>query len=133
MYSQPTAANDLVCVVYAQKPVLPAAPSLQDVATTMMSANSSSSYAPNSSSSAGGGLADASTTATSSATMTPSSPMLGVGDRGSSSGGGHAARSTSKRTSPTRSRGNSLHRRNKSAPRNSFEDYEERAVPALKQ
>lgn len=31
------------------------------------------------------------------------------------------------------SRTGSLRRRNKSAPRNSYEDYEERAVPALRQ
>lgn len=133
---QPTAANDQVCIVYAQKPVLPAAPSLQDVATAMLSTNSSSSCAPNSSVSSAGAAGVpldgcSATASTSSTTMTPSSPMLGVGTAGGS--GGHAGRSSSKRTSPTRSRGNSLHRRNKSAPRNSFEDYEERAVPALKQ
>ncbi|EDW04673.1 GH19623 [Drosophila grimshawi] len=38
----------------------------------------------------------------------------------------------SRHSSPMSSRQGSLRRRNKSAPRNSYEDYEERAIPTLR-
>lgn len=61
-----------------------------------------------------------SSSTTSKASITPNSPQLNQIGRSPNRG------------SPTISNG-SLRRRNKSAPRNSYEDYEERAVPALRQ
>lgn len=104
------AQNDSVSQVYAQKPSLPSPPSLQDVASSLSTLDSRDSVAA--------------TTETRSPTQIHDprqSPMLGTH---------HSIGMSPKRGSPNTG---SLRRRNKSVPRNSFEDYEERAVPALRQ
>ncbi|XP_034471627.1 centrosomal protein of 104 kDa [Drosophila innubila] len=123
--------NDQSCEVYAGgKPTLPPAPSLQDVAHALAEATitPSSASVPNEKP-----LNDASTSesvgaiAASAAALhlhakshdeLPQSPRLPMASRHSS---------------PMSSRQGSLRRRNKSAPRNSYEDYEERAIPTLRQ
>lgn len=148
------ASNDLASEVYASKPILPPAPSLQDVAQALAEAHyQTSTMSPKSvqddrssldgcSSSGGGGCGGTTNSAPAGIAQThandslslssnanlrkshddiPVSPKLGKG------------RSPSRHSSPMSSRQGSLRRRNKSAPRNSYEDYEERAVPALRQ
>ncbi|XP_018794859.1 PREDICTED: centrosomal protein of 104 kDa isoform X1 [Bactrocera latifrons] len=147
------ASNDLASEVYASKPILPPAPSLQDVAQALAEAHyQTSTMSPKSvqddrssldgcSSSGGGGCSGTTNSASAGIAQThandtlslssnanlrkshddiPVSPKLGKG------------RSPSRHSSPMSSRQGSLRRRNKSAPRNSYEDYEERAVPALR-
>lgn len=111
--------NDTVSEIYAQKPVLPSPPSLQDVASALADTSVSSAVfspvsSPKNATTNGGAISDLSTLLNENTT----SPCP-VGR-------------SPKRGSPTTSTG-SLRRRNRSAPRNSYEDYEERAVPALRQ
>lgn len=153
------AANDVACEVYASKPMLPVAPSLQDVAQALAEAHMAATMSPKScqedksstdgNSSTGGG---------------------GCGGGGSLAGGGkfshshnhsnsltdhvstlsaanlrkshdeipmspklNMRRSPSRHSSPMSSHQGSLRRRNKSAPRNSYEEYEDRAIPTLRQ
>ncbi|XP_036321654.1 centrosomal protein of 104 kDa isoform X2 [Rhagoletis pomonella] len=144
------ASNDMACEVYASKPILPPAPSLQDVAQALAEAHyQTSTMSPKSlqddrsstdgcCSSSVGGVHSATAAAAqhnandgvslqSNAALRkshddiPISPKLGKG------------RSPSRHSSPMSSRQGSLRRRNKSAPRNSYEDYEERAIPTLRQ
>ncbi|XP_067620255.1 centrosomal protein of 104 kDa isoform X2 [Eurosta solidaginis] len=141
------AANDMACEVYASKPILPPAPSLQDVAQALAEAHyqtntmspksiqddrsSIDGCSSNSAMGYGGTLTANSATENVSLQSNsslrkshddiPGSPKLGKG------------RSPSRYSSPMSSRQGSLRRRNKSAPRNSYEDYEERAIPTLRQ
>lgn len=103
--------------MYAQKPVLPSPPSLQDVASTLTEPGFLS---PKSNQKETCSIDSLSLSEPHASGKTPSSPLLNQIGR------------SPKRGSPTTSTG-SLRRRNKSAPRNSYEDYEERAVPALRQ
>ncbi|KAM8714963.1 hypothetical protein ACLKA7_002071 [Drosophila subpalustris] len=124
--------NDQSCEVYAGgKPTLPPAPSLQDVAHALAEAiippKSTSMQDEKSLNDATGtseivvGSIVASAAAlhlhAKSHDELPQSPRLPMASRHSS---------------PMSSRQGSLRRRNKSAPRNSYEDYEERAIPTLR-
>lgn len=124
--------NDQSCEVYAGgKPSLPPAPSLQDVAHA---------------------LAEAAISPKAASVQEDKTPIMeacstdSVGAIASSAAALHLhAKShdelpqsprlprTSRHSSPMSSRQGSLRRRNKSAPRNSYEDYEERAIPTLRQ
>ncbi|XP_055372209.1 centrosomal protein of 104 kDa isoform X2 [Condylostylus longicornis] len=135
--------NDQACEIYASKPTLPSPPSLQDVATALSEAHYTATLSPRSiqddklsidGGSIGGltsGIIVGSDTTTNHSTITgirkshddiPSSPRLNS-----------IGRSPSRGMSPMSSHQGSLRRRNKSAPRNSYEDYEERAIPTLRQ
>lgn len=103
--------NDAVSELYAQKPSLPSPPSLQDVASTLTTESTFASL-----------------------TLSPKSVHR------ENSAPDHAGLVTYKppaiASSPKRSTPstpNSLRRRNRSVPRNSFDDYDEQAVPALRQ
>lgn len=116
--------NDQSCEVYAQKPVLPTPISLQQVASTLTpeaekchpKAIPDESHQPNN-------LTFDALNKFSNNSVVPSSPSLSRAIGGSNRRG----------ESPATSRTGSLRRRNKSAPRNTFDDYEDRAVPALRQ
>lgn len=120
--------NDSFSEVYAQKPILPTPPSLQDVAATLV--DLSSTLSPkmghrDTASTDGSSISESHSASLSKTSVTqvdaPNSPQLM---------GRSPYRDSSTASS---SRTGSLRRRNKSAPRNSYEDYEERAVPALRQ
>lgn len=141
------AANDMACEIYASKPTLPVAPSLQDVAQALAEAHMAATMSPKSiqddksstdGNSSTGGLANlshhnhsnsisdnASTLSAASLRKShdeiPISPKLNM------------RRSPSRHSSPMSSQQGSLRRRNKSAPRNSYEEYEDRAIPTLRQ
>lgn len=104
--------NDSVSDTYAQKPSLPSPPSLQDVATSLATETRENSISA---------TANFETKSPIHAHDVRQSPLLGHH---------HSIGMSPKRGSPNTG---SLRRRNKSAPRSSFEDYEERAVPALRQ
>ncbi|TMW54427.1 hypothetical protein DOY81_000419 [Sarcophaga bullata] len=141
------AANDMACEVYASKPILPVAPSLQDVAQALAEAHMAATMSPksaqddksstdgNSSTGIPGNLAHhnnhSNSMSDNSSTLTaaslrkshdeiPMSPKLNM------------RRSPSRHSSPMSSHQGSLRRRNKSAPRNSYEEYEDRAIPTLR-
>lgn len=114
--------NDSVSDLYAQKPPLPSPPSLQDVASTL--ANDSVFKSQTMAVSSPSMLRRES-----SSTEVKSPNSLNDQSRQSPQLGQHVGFSP-KRGSPNTS---SLRRRNKSAPRSTFEDYEERAIPALRQ
>lgn len=111
--------NDSISQLYAQKPTLPSPPSLQDVA---------------------GALSNDSPFASAVATASPQmvrrensasevrSPNSMSESRQSPQLGHHIG--LSPRRSPNIG---SMRRRNKSTPRSTFEDYDERAIPALRQ
>lgn len=101
--------NDLVSALYTQKPTLPPAPSLQDIATKIGTRSLSRGSPLKAKNPTSDDKKPQSIEPT--ATTKGRSPI-----RGSST--------------PT---SGSFRRRNKSAPRTSFEDYEERTVPALRQ
>lgn len=113
------ADNDCVSDLYTQKPSLPSPPSLQDVASTLANESMFTSPVPP-------------------PTMPFASPQM---VRRESSDVKSPNTLSDHRTSPligsSPKRGSpltgSLRRRNKSAPRSTFEDYEERAIPALRQ
>lgn len=132
--------NDCCSDLYASKPTLPAPPSLQDVATALSEAQFSVTMSPKSShgdksstdgcSSIGGDRSQCQSRASDNHSLSsmqrshedvPNSPNLRSLGR------------SPNRDSPMSSRQGSLRRRNKSAPRNSYEDYEERAIPTLRQ
>lgn len=122
--------NDNCSELYASKPSLPSPPSLQDVASSLsgetsgtptpgavkqlMSKPSDCESTPSPSDNQSQPVA----TAPAAKPVVPSSPNLNQLGRSPSRG------------SPSMG---SLRRRNKSAPRNSYEDYDERCVPALRQ
>ncbi|XP_037958255.1 centrosomal protein of 104 kDa isoform X2 [Teleopsis dalmanni] len=146
--NEPIATNDMASEIYSSKPVLPPAPSLQDVAQALAEAHFAATMSPKSAqddkSSTDGGssvgvvagntslstnnsIANDNLVAHSTASLRkshdeiPMSPKL------------NTRRSPSRHSSPISSHQGSLRRRNKSAPRNSYEDYEERAIPTLRQ
>lgn len=106
------ATNDCVSNVYAQKPSLPSPPSLQDVAASL--AHESASYA-STIHSPKSVHCDTSGAEARSPKQSPQLNHIGL---------------SPKRGSPNTG---SLRLRNKSAPRTSYDDYDERAVPALRQ
>lgn len=127
-------ANDDINDIYSSKPVLPSAPSLQEVAlgvTSEVLSNSTknvqedkSSTDGNSSVSTAGGFSTNESISTQNYLLKhhdiPCSPRLS------------ACRSPGC-SSPLSSRHSSLRRRNKSAPRNSYEEHDERTIPTLRQ
>jgi len=140
----PLSSNDQSCEIYAGgKPSLPAAPSLQDVAQALAEATFSpkslTSLSLDDKSSTDGSqpgndnvvTAPAPIPAPTSLQATPT-PTLG-GWRKSHDELPQSPRLPSRHSSPMSSRQGSLRRRNKSVPRNSYEDYEERAIPTLRQ
>lgn len=107
--------NDCVSDLYTQKPSLPSPPSLQDVASAL---SNDAMFTPN--------------------TIPFSSPQMVRRENSeikSPNTLNEHRQSPLIGTSPKRGSPNtgSLRRRNKSAPRSTFEDYEERAIPALRQ
>ncbi|XP_030376803.1 centrosomal protein of 104 kDa [Scaptodrosophila lebanonensis] len=131
----PDTSNDQSCEVYACKPTLPIAPSLQDVAHALAEAamspksNATTTTTEGDKSSTDGSLGQASVEASPAAALhaTPSCWRKSHDELPQS------PRMPSRHSSPMSSRQGSLRRRNKSAPRNSYEDYEERAIPTLRQ
>lgn len=108
--------NDCVSDLYTQKPPLPSPPSLQDVASTLSNDAMFTPVAP------APFASPQMVRRENSDIKSPNtlnehrqSPIIGA---------------SPKRGSPNTG---SLRRRNKSAPRSTFEDYEERAIPALRQ
>ncbi|KAM7354491.1 centrosomal protein of 104 kDa isoform 3-T3 [Cochliomyia hominivorax] len=118
------AANDMACEVYASKPILPVAPSLQDVAQALAEAHLAATMSPKSvqddKSSTDGNSSTTTASLRKSHDDIPMSPKLNM------------RRSPSRHSSPMSSHQGSLRRRNKSAPRNSYEEYEDRAIPTLR-
>lgn len=126
-------ANDASNDIYSSKPVLPSAPSLQEVAmgvtpeTMLCTKNAQedkSSTDGNSSVSTAGGFSTNDSLTNQNYLLKhpeiPCSPRLS------------ACRSPVC-SSPLSSRHSSLRRRNKSAPRNSYEEHDERTIPTLRQ
>ncbi|XP_073821254.1 centrosomal protein of 104 kDa [Musca autumnalis] len=149
------AANDVACEVYASKPILPVAPSLQDVAQALAEAHMAATMSPKScqedksstdgNSSTGGGVTGGGSgggkhfqTSTSNKQTDHVSSLTAANLRRSHdeipmSPKLNMRRSPSRHSSPMSSHQGSLRRRNKSAPRNSYEEYEDRAIPTLRQ
>uniref|UniRef100_A0A182LZ57 TOG domain-containing protein n=1 Tax=Anopheles culicifacies TaxID=139723 RepID=A0A182LZ57_9DIPT len=143
-------SNDSCSELYASKPTLPSPPSLQDVASAL-SGDSTLPHAHHLHTQVGqdgtklptGDATDSttsnSTTTTASASSAGSSTVKADGriSQQSLTRPEELAQSSPllshKGRSPMRSPTNtgSLRRRNKSAPRNSYEDYDERAIPTL--
>lgn len=126
-------SNDVSNDIYSSKPVLPPAPSLQEVASgvtseTMLSTKNAqedkSSTDGNSSVSTAGGFSTNESQSNHNYLLKhpeiPCSPRL------------NACRSPVC-SSPLSSRHSSLRRRNKSAPRNSYEEHDEKTIPTLRQ
>ncbi|KAH8273618.1 hypothetical protein KR018_004588 [Drosophila ironensis] len=141
-------SNDQSCEIYAAgKPSLPAAPSLQDVAQALAEAafspKSLASLSMDEKSSTDGSQGQASNDSVVVAVAVPASgpsslqatpaPVALAGWRKSHDELPQSPRLPSRHSSPMSSRQGSLRRRNKSLPRNSYEDYEERAIPTLRQ
>ncbi|XP_055298769.1 centrosomal protein of 104 kDa isoform X2 [Sitodiplosis mosellana] len=107
--------NDCVSDLYTQKPPLPSPPSLQDVASTLSN--------------------DAMFTPVAAPYASPQMVRRENSDIKSPNTLNEHRQSPIIGASPKRGSPNtgSLRRRNKSAPRSTFEDYEERAIPALRQ
>lgn len=120
------AENDCVSDVYTQKPSLPSPPSLQDVASTLANDTMFATAVP---------PPPPPTTSSAQLQMPYASPQM-VRRESSDVKSPNTSRqspligSSPKRGSPLTG---SLRRRNKSTPRSTFEDYEERAIPALRQ
>lgn len=110
------AENDCVSDLYTQKPSLPSPPSLQDVASTLANDTMFAPPPP---------MPYASPQMVRRENSDVKSPITLSDHRASPLIG-----SSPKRGSPVTG---SLRRRNKSAPRSTFEDYEERAIPAMRQ
>uniref|UniRef100_A0AAG5DUW0 TOG domain-containing protein n=1 Tax=Anopheles atroparvus TaxID=41427 RepID=A0AAG5DUW0_ANOAO len=145
-------SNDSCSELYASKPTLPSPPSLQDVASALSSDSTlpqlhhlhtqagqdGSSKLP---SDATDSTTSTSTTTTASASAASSASSCTVKPEGRTSQQSltrpdevqQSPLMSHKGRSPMRSPTNtgSLRRRNKSAPRNSYEDYDERAIPTL--
>ncbi|XP_037819990.1 centrosomal protein of 104 kDa isoform X1 [Lucilia sericata] len=140
------AANDMACEVYASKPILPVAPSLQDVAQALAEAHLAATMSPKSAqddksstdgNSSTGGLGNLSQTNHSNSISDNISTLSAASLRKSHdeipmSPKLNMRRSPSRHSSPMSSHQGSLRRRNKSAPRNSYEEYEDRAIPTLR-
>ncbi|XP_034667177.1 centrosomal protein of 104 kDa isoform X2 [Drosophila subobscura] len=138
-------SNDQSCEIYAGgKPSLPPAPSLQEVAHALAEAALSpkSIASQDDKSSTDGSLGQASNESVVVVSAAPvatapaalhATPTHATGWRKSHDEIPQSPRLPSRHSSPMCSRQGSLRRRNKSVPRNSYEDYEERAIPALRQ
>ncbi|XP_017849207.1 centrosomal protein of 104 kDa isoform X2 [Drosophila busckii] len=127
-------ANDLSCDIYAGgKPSLPPAPSLQDVAQALaelsLGSKCASSSTQDDKSSTDGCSNDSVIAAVAPTAAAAALHLLAKShDELPQSPRLHRAS-----PSPMSSRQGSLRRRNKSAPRNSYDDYEERTIPTLRQ
>lgn len=126
------AKNDSVSDLYTQKPSLPSPPSLQDVASTL---SNDAMFASSSST-----IPFASPKMVRRENSDIKSPILQSVRRESSDIKSPNTLSDHRTSpligqSPKRGSPNtgSLRRRNKSAPRSTFEEYEDRAIPALRQ
>ncbi|XP_041448404.1 centrosomal protein of 104 kDa isoform X1 [Drosophila obscura] len=139
-------SNDQSCEIYAGgKPSLPPAPSLQEVAHALaeaaLSPKSITSLSQDDKSSTDGSLGQASNESVVVVSAAPvpiapsaihATPTHTGGWRKSHDEIPQSPRLPSRHSSPMCSRQGSLRRRNKSVPRNSYEDYEERAIPTLR-
>ncbi|KAL9875202.1 centrosomal protein of 104 kDa isoform 3-T3 [Glossina fuscipes fuscipes] len=145
---EPLPSNDMTCEVYASKLNLPPAPSLQEVAQALSEAHLSATMSPKSfyddkSSTDGGSSTGAGNisylAANHSRSLSDQMCTLSVAALRKShddipmSPKPNVRRSPSRHSSPMSSHQGSLRRRNKSAPRNSYEEYEDRAIPTLRQ
>ncbi|XP_068139975.1 centrosomal protein of 104 kDa isoform X1 [Drosophila tropicalis] len=137
--------NDQSCEIYAGgKPSLPPAPSLQDVAHALadaaLSPKSQSQQDDKSSTDGSLGQTSNDSVITTTTAATPLVPTASFSTHVANAGGWRKShdelpqspRLPSRHSSPMSSRQGSLRRRNKSVPRNSYEDYEERAIPTLR-
>ncbi|XP_035781687.1 centrosomal protein of 104 kDa-like isoform X2 [Anopheles albimanus] len=147
-------SNDSCSELYASKPTLPSPPSLQDVASALSSdvnlphahhlhtqANlqetspkpQAASDATDSTASNSAATTTASASSASSSTVKPegrnSQASLGRPEDGVQNSPLLSHKGRSPMRSPTNT--GSLRRRNRSTPRNSYEDYDERAIPTL--
>lgn len=119
------AENDCVSEVYTQKPSLPSPPSLQDVASTLANDTIFAAAPP----------PPPPTASTTPSQMPYASPQM-VRRENSDVKSPNTSRTSPlignspKRGSPLTG---SLRQRNKSTPRSTFEDYDERAIPAMRQ
>ncbi|XP_063698655.1 centrosomal protein of 104 kDa [Culicoides brevitarsis] len=125
--------NDVCSELYTSKPVLPSAPSLQDVANVLMKnviqipfdppepldLNSESSF-DHTATSTTGHQRKSSLSSLKSHSDAPGSPLFNGITR------------SPKTASPTPSSTGSIRRRNKSLPRNTYDDYDEREIPTLR-
>lgn len=112
-------ANDSISELYAQKPTLPSPPSLQDVAGALSSDTTfAAAVAVSSPQMVRRENSNSEVRSPNSATDARQSPQLNQ----------HIG--LSPRRSPNIG---SMRRRNKSTPRSTFEDYDERAIPTLRQ
>ncbi|XP_055681198.1 centrosomal protein of 104 kDa isoform X1 [Lutzomyia longipalpis] len=102
--------NDLVSPIYISKPILPSPMSLQEVATLLLSDPKEQQHSPK--------------------PPHPKSSDAGKQDESYFSPQLSKIGRSPSRNSPTNT--GSMRRRNKSAPRNSYEDYEERTLPTLR-
>lgn len=126
--------NDACSELYTSKPTLPSAPSLQDVANVLMKSVIEIPLDPaldhtrsaENGTDCGGVVVDEVSMRPRKPSISlraddvPGSPLLG------------RLRSPNS-ASPTASSSGSLRRRNKSVPRNTYDDYDERAIPTLRQ
>lgn len=117
------AENDCVSELYTQKPSLPSPPSLQDVASTLSQANDTM-FVPLPQPPPTTAMPFASPQMLRRESSDVKSPNTLSDHRASPLIG------SSPKSSPLTG---SLRRRNKSTPRSTFEDYEERAIPAMRQ
>lgn len=141
------ASNDMACEVYASKPILPVAPSLQDVAQALAEAHLAATMSPKSvqddksstdGNSSTGGLGNLthhhhSNSISDNISTLSAASLRKSHDEITMSPKLNMRRSPSRHSSPMSSHQGSLRRRNKSAPRNSYEEYEDRAIPTLRQ
>lgn len=111
--------NDSISQLYAQKPTLPSPPSLQDVAGALTTESPFVNAVT---------VASPQMVRRENSTSEVRSPNSLNESRQSPQLGHHVGMSP--RRSPNIG---SMRRRNKSTPRSTFEDYEERAIPALRQ
>lgn len=111
--------NDSISELYAQKPTLPSPPSLQDVAGTL---SSDTTFA------AAAAVCSPQMVRRENSNSEVRSPNSATDSRQSPQLSQHIG--LSPRRSPNIG---SMRRRNKSTPRSTFEDYEERAIPTLRQ
>ncbi|XP_030562086.1 centrosomal protein of 104 kDa isoform X2 [Drosophila novamexicana] len=123
--------NDQSCEIYAGgKPSLPPAPSLQDVAHALAEAANSPKRT---STQLEKSPIDVSSHDVVSAVVAPAAAVHLLAKSHDELPQSPRLPMASRHSSPMSSRQGSLRRRNKSAPRNSYEDYEERAIPTLRQ
>lgn len=117
--------NDVCSELYTSKPILPSAPSLQDVANVLMKSVIQIPFDPpepitNQEIFEPGHQRKSSLSSLKSHSETPGSPLFNGITR------------SPKTASPTPSSTGSIRRRNKSLPRNTYDDYDEREIPTLR-